>query len=90
MVFYNDVVQFFQVVVDVFNFICQLFDFGFEQVEQQFVGVVVDQCLVMYVYMVEVESGQFVFVQCEQVVFVDGKCYGRVVGVIVGIFKKEE
>ncbi|CNU04930.1 Uncharacterised protein [Salmonella enterica subsp. enterica serovar Bovismorbificans] len=34
MPFHNDAAQFFQIAVDVFDFIRQLFNFGFEQIEQ--------------------------------------------------------
>ena len=57
MAFHNDTAQLFQVAVDVFNFIRQLLDFGLEQVEQQFVGVAVDQRLVTHAHTVEAESG---------------------------------
>ncbi len=57
MAFHNDAAQLFQVAVDVFNFIRQLLDFGLEQVEQQFVGVAVDQRLVTHAHTVEAESG---------------------------------
>lgn len=89
MAFHNHAAQLFQVAVDIFNFIRQLLDFGFEQVEQQFIGVTVDQRLVAHAHTVQAESGQFALAQREQATFADGKRHGRVAGVIFGIFKKK-
>ena len=88
--FHDHPAELFQVAIDVFNFIRQLLDFGFEQVQQQLVSVAVHHRLAAGAHAIQAESGQLPFAQGEQTPFADSKRYGRVTGVILCIFKKEK
>ncbi|CSE57229.1 Uncharacterised protein [Escherichia coli] len=90
MPFHNHPAQLLQVAIDIFNFICQLFDFGFEQIQQQLVGVTVYHRLATGTHTIQTKSGQFTLTQSKQTTITDGKCHSGVTGVIFRIFKEEE
>ncbi|CZV25554.1 Uncharacterised protein [Enterobacter hormaechei] len=90
MAFHDHAAQLFQVAVDVFDFIRQLFDFGFEQIQQQLIGVTVHHRLAAGAHTVETKRRQFALAQGEQAAIADGKRHGRVPRVVFGIFEKEE
>ncbi|MNM11106.1 hypothetical protein D3C81_212520 [compost metagenome] len=90
MAFHDHAAQLFQIAVDVFDFVRQLFNFGFEQVEQQFVGVAVNHCLAAGAHTVETKCRQFTFTQGEQTTIANGKRNGGVTGVVFRIFIEEE
>ncbi|SSW76399.1 Uncharacterised protein [Klebsiella pneumoniae] len=55
MAFHDHAAQLFQIAVDVFNFIRQLFNFGLEQIEQQLIGVAVHHRLAAGAHAVKAE-----------------------------------
>ena len=88
--FHDHPAELFQIAVDVFDFIRQLLNFGFEQVQQQLVGVAVHHRLAAGAHAIQAESGQLPLAQGEQTPFADSERHGRVTGVILSIFKKEK
>ncbi|OMP13301.1 hypothetical protein COLO4_01916 [Corchorus olitorius] len=84
--FHDHAAEFFQRAIDVLDLIRQLLDFGFEQIEQQLVGVAVGQLLIARAHAVQAERRQLTLAQCVQTIFADGKRHGGVAGVIFSIF----
>ncbi len=90
MAFHDHPAQLFQIAVDVLNFICQLFDFGFKQVKQQLIGIAVHHRLATGTHAVETKCRQFTLTQGKQAAIANGKCDGGVTGVIFRIFEEEK
>ena len=90
MAFHNDAAEFFQIAVNVFYFIRQLFDFGFKQIEQQFISVAIGHGLGAGAHTVETKRRQLTLTQRKQSAIADSERHGGVSRVIVGIFEKEK
>ncbi|SAF14992.1 Uncharacterised protein [Enterobacter asburiae] len=90
MAFHDHAAKLFQIAVDVFNFVRQLFNFGLEQIEQQLVSVTVHHCLAAGAHTVEAKCRQLALAQGKQTAVANGKRHGGVTRVVFRIFKEEE
>ena len=74
--FHDHTAEFFQVAVDIFDLIRQLFNFSFEQVEQQLVSVAIHHRLITRTHAVQAKCRQLALAQSKQATFANGKCDG--------------